>query len=544
MNGRSILIVEDEKIVAMDLTHSLRSLGHRVMRAVQSGEAALDTLQKKKPDLILMDISLAGHMNGITTAMKIHENHDIPIIYLTGHADEKTFKAAKKTAPYGYIIKPYDHRELKTTIEVALVKHQMELELKESRRQFRELFRQNFDAIILFKHPTFGITEANPAAIKLFGYSKTELKKNFPVIFAQPGFFDLFKEELANFSAEPAEVFLDRCAFKRKDGAAIICCIKANLIKIRGGDVLYCSFRDITEKIRIAEETKYLQSQLFHTNKMTSIGTLASGVAHEINNPNNFILSNAQFVEQVWNDAVKVLREHYETNGDFSLGGLTYPDVEEIVPRLLLDTIEGARRIRTITDSLRAYSRPNDMELHDDVRINDVLNFAILMLTNEIKKHTHTFSYFPGENLPLFRGHPHQVEQVFVNLIQNALHALPDPNSNVTVTSSFDPQKRCIVVRVEDEGGGIQQGMIERIADPFFTTKQDSGGTGLGLYISYSIVKQHGGTLTFDSRPLGGADPNSGADSGQGTVVTVTFPLEKKEGVEGNAEGKGNGDKK
>jgi signal transduction histidine kinase len=108
------------------------------------------------------------------------------------------------------------------------------------------------------------------------------------------------------------------------------------------------------------------------------------------------------------------------------------------------------------------------------------------------------------------------MEQVFINLIQNALHSLPDKTCAIHVASSFDKKNNCITVTVADQGVGIRQKLLERITEPFFTTKKDRGGTGLGLYISYYITKQHNGSLVFHSKP------------GKGTTVTVKIPVEGK----------------
>jgi PAS domain S-box-containing protein len=459
-------------------------------------------------------------MNGIEAAWMIQAKDDIPIVYLTAHSDEDTFKQAKLTGPYGYIIKPVEEKELKTVIEVALFKHGMQQQLKESQARFKEIFEQNFDAIVLFKFPGFEVVDVNPAAESIFQYPRKELVNNFQAVFENRGQEKWFKKTMNGLRRADNASYLDQCRLKRKDGTKITCSIKANIVKIRkthmDNDLLYCSFRDITEKLRSEEETKFLQTQLIHANKMTSIGTLASGIAHEINNPNNFIMSNTQIIQQVWNDAEKVLRDYRRDKGDFSLGGLFFSEAHEILPRLFLDIIEGSRRIKDITRNLRDYSRPKDAQFQEKVNINKVLNFAISMLVNEIKKYTDAFTFEPSDGIPFFRGNPQQMEQVFINLIQNALHSLPDKTRAVHVASSFDKKDHCITVIVADQGGGIDEKLLERITDPFFTTKQDQGGTGLGLYISYYIIKQHNATLDFDSQP------------GKGTTVTVKVPAEKR----------------
>lgn len=132
MKNTKILIVEDEGIVAQDIQKRLKQIGYDVPYISHSGEKAIEKAAEIFPDLILMDIRLKGEMDGIEAARRIYNNFNIPIIYLTANIDENTIERAKETKPFGYIIKPFKERELYTTIEITLAKHQMEKKLKES----------------------------------------------------------------------------------------------------------------------------------------------------------------------------------------------------------------------------------------------------------------------------------------------------------------------------------------------------------------------------------------------------------------------------
>jgi two-component system, response regulator PdtaR len=130
MEKPSIFIVEDEAIVANDIKETLKSLGYVVPGIAKSGEIALEKVKEFMPDLVLMDIHLSTHMDGVETAGKIHALYGIPVIYLTAYADKALLDRAKATEPYGYVIKPYDERELQSVIEMALYKHRIEREIK------------------------------------------------------------------------------------------------------------------------------------------------------------------------------------------------------------------------------------------------------------------------------------------------------------------------------------------------------------------------------------------------------------------------------
>ena len=134
------------------------------------------------------------------------------------------------------------------------------------------------------------------------------------------------------------------------------------------------------------------------------------------------------------------------------------------------------------------------------------------MLDNEINKRTKNFHVEYGNELPEIRGSSQELEQVVINLLINALEALPSTDSGILVTTSYDPSAGEIVVEIRDEGTGIPENMLDKIMEPFFTTKQETGGTGLGLPISASIVRDHKGSLQFQS------------ERGKGTRTFIRLP--------------------
>lgn len=143
MAKAKILIVEDESIVAKDIQNSLKNLGYNVPTIVSSGDKAIKEVEDSKPDLILMDIILKGDMDGIEAANIIRENYNIPVIFLTANADDKTVSKARIAEPYGYIIKPFREKELQTTIEMALYKHEKVAEMKKERDYYYSIVENN-----------------------------------------------------------------------------------------------------------------------------------------------------------------------------------------------------------------------------------------------------------------------------------------------------------------------------------------------------------------------------------------------------------------
>lgn len=179
MTQTRILVVEDESIVALDIQERLESLGYDVPDTVASGEKAILQAGLLRPDLVLMDIHLQGPMDGIEAADHIRRQFGIPVIYLTANADHPTVERAKFTEPFGYVIKPFEERELHTTIEIALYKHQSEHRVRESEERYRLLAELSPEAIIV--QTDEGIVYANPAAASLFGARNVETLLGYAV---------------------------------------------------------------------------------------------------------------------------------------------------------------------------------------------------------------------------------------------------------------------------------------------------------------------------------------------------------------------------
>jgi PAS domain S-box-containing protein len=307
-----------------------------------------------------------------------------------------------------------------------------------------------------------------------------------------------------------------------KDGTKKIVELSVSLIKDSEGRPLGFRgvARDISERKKAEEQAKLHQQQLMQASKMVALGTLVSGVAHEVNNPNNFIMLNSPILKEAWDNAMPILEKYYEENGDFLLGGMKFSEMRENIPSLFSGISDGAKRIKQIVDDLKNYVRDNTADLNQSVDINDVLKSAVSLLSNMIKKSTHQFSIKYGNHLPLLRGNFQRLEQVMINLIQNACQALPDANKGIYISAQSNTEKSTIVIRIRDEGTGIPAEKLLNITDPFFTTKQDSGGVGLGLSISSKIVEEHGGTLNFES------------EIGAGTTATITLPVDRKNQTE------------
>jgi polar amino acid transport system substrate-binding protein len=270
--------------------------------------------------------------------------------------------------------------------------------------------------------------------------------------------------------------------------------------------------QEVAERQRAVEELRLNQAQLVQADKMAALGVLVSGVAHEINNPNGQLLLNLPVLKDAFLDAREVLERHWREDPGFRLGGLPYQTMREELPGMLDEMLEGARRIKRIVEDLKDFARPEDAPRREPIDLEAVVRAALRLVDPSVQKATRRFELSLAPGLPRVRGNAQRIEQVVVNLVLNACQALPDRERAVRVSTRLAPDGAGVQLVVEDEGVGIPADHLPRLTDPFFTTKRDSGGTGLGLSVSAGIVKEHGGTLAFASMP------------GDGTTVVLTLP--------------------
>ncbi|MBI5905082.1 MAG: PAS domain S-box protein [Deltaproteobacteria bacterium] len=377
--------------------------------------------------------------------------------------------------------------------------------------KFRQIFEQNEEPLFLFRQGTGEILDANPAAALLYGCDREELRREGVSLFVPPADLHEFRSAIA--AVRPgAGLSIDCARHLRKDGVRIVVSIRANSIRTGDEEVVYGSFRDITARIRMEDEAKHHQAQLIHANRMTSLGTIVSGVAHEVNNPNNLIMFNAPMILAAWEDAAPILDAYHRENGDFHLGGLPYSEMRSVVPRLAAGISDASVRIKTIVANLKDYARQEGPRRVAAIDVNDVVRTAIAILNHEIIKATHRFELILEEGLPPVNGSAQQLEQVVINLVNNSLQALPSNRRGLRVSTRNVPDTGEIEVTVEDEGAGMPPDVLARVAEPFFSTRTDSGGLGLGLSICRSIVDKHKGSLSFES------------EVGSGTRAVIRLP--------------------
>jgi signal transduction histidine kinase len=265
---------------------------------------------------------------------------------------------------------------------------------------------------------------------------------------------------------------------------------------------------DVSDQFLLKEEAE-------RSNRLASLGELSAGVAHEINNPNSLVIINSPIVRDVFEDVMPILEDHYTEHGDFMLGGLSYLRLKYDLPLMLKEMHEGGMRIQRIVEDLKSFVRKDDPMSLEKIDLNISVETSLRLTRNLIKKTTDNLVLNLRKRLPLIKGNAVSLEQVAVNLIQNACLALPDRSRKLTIATDISDDGESVMLIVKDEGVGIDEESLKRITDPFFTTRRKEGGTGLGLSVSSRLVRDLDGQMFFDSKP------------DEGMTVTVRFPIVK-----------------
>jgi len=274
----------------------------------------------------------------------------------------------------------------------------------------------------------------------------------------------------------------------------------------------------VLEFIRDVTLEKTYEQQIQQADKLASLGQLVSGIGHEINNPNQFIRGNVKIVKQALEDMLPIVDEYYEAHPDLKIARLKYSFFKDHIMTLVDDMAHGSERIKGIVDGLRSFARKDEGLLVDIVDVNTLLGATTRLVQNEVHKRA-TIELDLGDDLPTFPGNSQKIEQVLVNLIVNAAQAIPDDIKGKIMVSTV-LEKDHVVIRIADNGKGMDEKTRKQIFDPFFTTKRTKGGTGLGLAIVFRIIEEHGGNIAVTSRLH------------EGTTFIIRIPTGENESTE------------
>ena len=261
---------------------------------------------------------------------------------------------------------------------------------------------------------------------------------------------------------------------------------------------------------------KALEDQLQQSQKMEALGTLVAGIAHEINNPVNLIMYNMPLLKKVWNDLLPVIKQDALTASDKRYGGLTGTFLEENLLQMLSDIDMAANRIAKIITDLKNFSKQTDISDKELMDMNQAVENALRLAQSTLKKSNITVTLDLAKHLPQILGNIHSIEQVILNMIINATQSMGQKQGKIKIQTGYQAGTGQVFIAIFDNGRGINPSISHKIFDPFVTDKQAEGGTGLGLSVSYNLVKAHNGEIKFKNLEEGGA------------VFTILLPTRQK----------------
>lgn len=272
--------------------------------------------------------------------------------------------------------------------------------------------------------------------------------------------------------------------------------------------------KDISKEKRLKQENDLKLQQIIQQDKLRFLGEMVAGIAHEINNPNNYIGFNIALLEDNWKIFEPILKGYISEN-DVS------EDLNEMIDEMsdiFASLRTGKEKIEETVSNLKNFSRDDSEKPVEDININNSIRKALKLLKVKLKNSGSGVDLFLYEQIPSFKGFPNRIEQIVINLVSNAIDAVRGAEDKLIKISTMCRSKPdAVVFIVEDRGCGIANTNIERILEPFFTTNQSIGGTGLGLPVSYEILLQHNARLIISSK------------EGERTRFVCLFPLDGKE---------------
>jgi hypothetical protein len=491
MKNREILVVQGEAVVAVDLEWQLNRFGYRCAGTVRTGAEAITAAQRLRPDLILMDADLPGPVTGLDAAVTISEKLGIPVVLITSFLEEIMEAGQEAFFPFGYIVKPFESRELKMVVDSALHRRELEEKLQFSEDRYRSIFEEDLSGIVLCDGEG-RINLCNAAFARMFQFesSKEVQGSSISRLFEHKEGWDDLLEELRH---------------KGRLGLT-----EREMITLRGIPLLILGtfrarfgergeVREIVGYLHDTTEKKQLEKMLFQAQKMDAVGRLSGGIAHDFNNILTIISGYTAF-----------LREREDGGADLD------PD---------LKGIEGAvEKAAGLTRQLLTFSRRDEIK-PAQVSLNKLVEDMEKMLHRLIGEQVVMRVNTRAEKSEILAD-PGKIEQVLLNLVVNARDAMPGGGritmetlnrkikaSQATVMGQIEPGEY-VVLSLSDTGTGIPPEIQNKIFEPFYTTKPASQGTGLGLSSVYGILKQTEAHIQIQSTP------------GAGTTFFLYFPLQ------------------
>lgn len=541
-----VLLVEDVETDAVLVLRALRKGGFQPeWQRVDTAEAMAAALDQKSWDIVLSDSSLPAFSGQAALQLLRERRADLPFLVVSGAIGEEVAVQMLKAGAHDYIMKdrlgrlaPAVERELREA-EDRRARRSAEAALRGSEARFRTLFEASRDALMLLDEA--GFFDCNQATLDLFGFSTREqFTAKHPAELSPPTQVDGADSRaaagvrIAAAQATGSQFF--EWLHRRADGTVFPAEVLLNRIELDGRIVIQAVVRDITERKRAEAERTQMEIQLRQAQKLEAIGQLAAGIAHEINTPTQYIGDNIRFLEESFGHLHRLVQDYEEIREAMHAGTpLDEPlakldrDREQMqlsylleeIPSALRESREGLERVTRIVRAMKDFSHPGTAQ-KTPTNLNRAIESTLTVSRNEWKYVADAVTELDPE-LPLVPCLPGEFNQVILNLVVNAAHAIADVSpagsrQKGRITVGTRQRGDWVEIRVQDTGTGIPRPARDHVFEPFFTTKPVGKGTGQGLAIARSVVvDKHGGTICFET------------EEGRGTTFIVRLPLKDQE---------------
>jgi len=494
----TILVVDDVKSNVDFILAILKPLDVRIIEAY-SGEEALQVIQGVELTLALIDIQMPG-MDGLelaTTILKKNNRELFPIIFITARPyEEEQLIKFYQSGIIDFINKPFRKFILLSKIKILLELNRQKQKIAVSEKMYRTLLDASPEGIIIMD-PSGQIQDVSKVSLMVFGVkNKQDLINRDFFSFISPEDHPRIKDVI-NRSPQMVPAQNVEIRVKKTDKSQFIGEISTTVIYDNDGipSAVMAIIRDISER-------KQAEQQQIQTERMASLGEMATGIAHEINQP----LNNISFG---LDNLLAEISKHPEIDQSYF----------ETKSRRIFDNID---RISYIIDHIRTFSQGQDDIMRISFSINDSILNGVSMISEQIKQKGIDLILSLDDGIDSVVGNTYQFEQVILNLLLNAKDAidekrtgLSDDFEKVIRVTSYQ-QNSTIYVEVSDNGIGMTPGSMNQVMFPFYTTKESGKGTGLGLSISLGIIKELNGTIEVESQYW------------KGTTLRIVIPVEKK----------------
>ncbi|MBL7177793.1 MAG: response regulator [Desulfobacteraceae bacterium] len=506
-----VLCIDDEEGILKVFSITLADAGYEVLTA-RDGESGIQLCKEKAPQILITDIRMPG-MDGIEVLKRIKETDpDKEVIVVTGYGEMDMAIRALQLDASDFINKPINDEALFVALERAKKRYTTRQELQgwatlmeerwletaeELARTFnfqKNMIESSIDGIMGCDKDGKVVT-FNKSIERMLGYSKGEVLGKMPFnVFFPVGEAEKLKEELYSEKyGGKNRLFIFENNLITKEGHKIPVQLSATILFEEDEEIgMVGFFRDLRE-IRRLEQQFDDQARLLHQDKMMSLGRLAASVVHEINNPLAGMLNYIRLM-------IKILNR----------GPFEQKNMDKFQRYLgLIENETG--RCSEIVSNLLALSRKSKLEFRE-MNIRELMQKCIMLSQHKLTLENIQLKTDPIKENPMISGDFNQIQQCIINLILNAIDAMPD-GGTLTLGVSIDHDKNVVEIRIGDTGQGISKEDLTHIFDPFYTTKMEGKGLGLGLSTVYGIIDRHKGTISVES------------DLGKGSVFTIKLPL-------------------